>query len=45
MENKKNYEFYENNEIDVYTPRVIIYCEKQDFMFRVYYKSLKNVFI
>ena len=44
LENKKNYEFYENNEIDVYTPRVIIYCEDQDCMLRVYYNSLKKRF-
>jgi len=36
---KENYEFYENDEIIVYRPRVIVYCEEQDIMFRVYYDS------
>jgi len=39
LENKKNYEFYENNDIDVYTPRVIMYCEDQHCMLRIYYES------
>ena len=42
---EENHEFYENNEIDVYRPRVIVYSEEQDFMFRVYYDSFKKVLI
>ena len=30
------------SEIDVYRPRVIIYCEDQEFMFRFYYDSFKT---
>ena len=41
---EENYDFYENYEIDVYRPRVIVYCEQQDFMFRVYYDSIEKTF-
>jgi hypothetical protein len=41
---KDNYEFFENDDINVYRPRVIVYREEQDFMFRVYYESLKKSF-